>query len=92
MDIFQGIKLARIEQGLTQGELALKAGISVSYLSLIERRKRDPSISTLVKIATAVRTSFLALTFLGATEDGLEKIDPDLAQRTATFAFNRLRR
>lgn len=92
MDIFDGIKLARTEQGFTQGELALKAGISVSYLSLIERGKRNPSISTLVKIATAVETSLPMLAFLGATEDGLEKIDPDLARRTATFAFGSLRR
>ncbi len=92
MDIFEGIKLARTEQGLTQRELALKAGISVSYLSLIERGKRNPNISTLIKIANALRTSFLMLAFLGVTEDGLEKIDPDLARRIAAFAFDNLRR
>lgn len=91
MNICEGIKLARTEQGLTQGELAFKAGISVSYLSLIERGKRNPNISTLIKIANALRTSFLMLAFLGVTEDGLEKIDPDLAWRIAAFAFDNLR-
>lgn len=50
----RAIKMSRVGADLTQGELAEKAGISVSYLSLLERGKRDPSVSTVCKIAEAL--------------------------------------
>jgi transcriptional regulator with XRE-family HTH domain len=41
----------------TQEELAARAGISVSYLSLIERAKRIPHVVTLALIAAALGTT-----------------------------------
>jgi transcriptional regulator with XRE-family HTH domain len=38
----------------TQEELAQKAGISLSYLSMIERAQRTPYVETLVPIAAAL--------------------------------------
>ncbi|QTN29944.1 helix-turn-helix transcriptional regulator [Rhodoferax sp. AJA081-3] len=37
----------------TQGDLALRAGIAASYVSLMERGKRSPTIETIFKIALA---------------------------------------
>ncbi len=44
----------RTGQGLTQEELAFRAGMSVPYLSDIERGKSAPSLSMLVDLALAL--------------------------------------
>ena len=45
------IKEVRIELEETQFEFASNIGISIEMLSLIERRKANPSLDTLQKIA-----------------------------------------
>ena len=45
------IKLFRVHSGLSQAELAEKAGISVPYLGAVERGDKWPSPSTLAEIA-----------------------------------------
>ena len=67
------IRKAREEAGLTQQELALLCGISTSALSLIETGKRDLRVSSLFRIAAALRVSASAL--LATTDDG--KADPN---------------
>lgn len=51
-----GMRIAdlRREIGLTQGELAEKADISVVHLSNIELGKKTPGLSTLIRIAEAL--------------------------------------
>ena len=46
----------RIAKGLTQEELAFRAGMSVPYLSDIERGKSAPSLSMLADLALALET------------------------------------
>ncbi len=41
----------------SQEELAERAGISVSYLSMIERAERTPHVKTLEKVASALDVS-----------------------------------
>jgi transcriptional regulator with XRE-family HTH domain len=48
------IRLKRLENKLSLSELAKKTGFTKSYLSQIENLKREPSISTLTKIAFAL--------------------------------------
>lgn len=48
------IKSKRLENKLSLNELAKKTGFTKSYLSQIENLKREPSISTLTKIAFAL--------------------------------------
>lgn len=81
----KNIKLCRVLKGLRQKELANEAGISVSYLSLLERDKRNPSLSTLQKITTTLSISLPTFFFLAADSDGLEKIDSNLAHEQKTF-------
>lgn len=55
MTIGERIKEARLKAGLSQTTLAEKAGTGQVYLSLLESGKRpDPSISTLIKIASGL--------------------------------------
>ena len=52
------IRKLRLEKGITQIELAKKAGISNTYLSDIENERTNPSLKTLFKIAKALETNF----------------------------------
>lgn len=60
----------------TQEDLAERAEISVSFLSMIERGERAPHIDTLAKIARALEVSLCEL-FLFAGEEA-RSIDPAL--------------
>ena len=44
----------RIARGLTQEQLAAKAGISVSYVSMLQRGQRSPPLETLEQLAKAL--------------------------------------
>ena len=50
----RNIKLFRVNSGLSQEELAEKAGISVPYLGAIERSEKWPGPATLSEIAEAL--------------------------------------
>lgn len=53
-NVGMAIRAARLNLGLSQEDLAAKAGISVVYLSDIERGKRNVSIISLIRITTAL--------------------------------------
>ncbi len=55
--IGERIKALRIEQGMTLAELGQNTGLSVSYLSQIERDKTTPSLSTLTGIAKTLNVA-----------------------------------
>jgi transcriptional regulator with XRE-family HTH domain len=57
------VKLRRIRErkGLTQEELAKKAGVSRAYLSRLEMGRHDPPLSRLRKIAKVLRVKVSAL-------------------------------
>jgi transcriptional regulator with XRE-family HTH domain len=83
MNIGQAIQLARSKRKMSQAELAKRAGISVSYLSLLEREKRDPPLSTLRRISSALRVPLELLLFLGAEGGELGSLNRDLAGQLA---------
>ncbi len=51
----------RVEKKLTQAELADKSSLDRTYISLLERGERQPTISTLFKIASALETSVVSI-------------------------------
>ena len=53
-DIGNKIKSERLNKSLKQKELAVRAGISISYMSDIERGRTNPSVQTLKKISDAL--------------------------------------
>lgn len=87
INLGKAIKICRIERDMKQKELASLAGISISYLSLLERGKRDPNLSTIQKITSALNVPFSILVFLEAEEDELAMIDPELTDKLAYAAY-----
>ena len=61
MSIGHAIKQARSERGLTQQQLANRAGISITSLYYIESDTNSPSVRTLSKIAAALEVPVSAL-------------------------------
>ncbi len=56
-----GRNIARLrrEKGVTQEDLAVRAGYSQQYLSEIERGKRNPSIVAIYEFAQALGVDYL---------------------------------
>ena len=55
------LRKARVACGLTQEELALKAGLSRNYVSILELGQKSPTVAVLLRLAEAmdVRASTL---------------------------------
>jgi transcriptional regulator with XRE-family HTH domain len=57
----ENIKRIRDELDLTQEDLAYEADIDRTYISGIERAKRNPSLTLIVKLAKELKTTPAAL-------------------------------
>lgn len=55
------VRSLRCRRGLTQEAFATRSGISVSFVSLLERGIRSPSYETLVRIAQALEVPLAEL-------------------------------
>lgn len=55
------LKRYRAKSRLTQLQLAEKSDFDVSYISLLERGKRQPSLKTLLRLADALSISAVQL-------------------------------
>ena len=51
----------RVAAGLTQAELAERAGISVNFISLVERGLKSPTLSTMERLAAALKVPIMEL-------------------------------
>jgi transcriptional regulator with XRE-family HTH domain len=50
----QALREFRIERGMSQAQLAERAGCTPSHVSLVESGKRSPSIATLRRLSEAL--------------------------------------
>lgn len=64
--VARNLRHERTRQRLTQTDLAEKAGLSVSYVSMLERGLRNPPLETLDMLAKALRVDPLSLLERGA--------------------------
>jgi len=51
------LRKARNKAGLTQEELAFRAGVSLQYVSLLELGEKSPTVDTLIKLCKAMGAS-----------------------------------
>jgi transcriptional regulator with XRE-family HTH domain len=87
MNLGKAIKLCRTQKNMSQTDLASQADISVSYLSLLERGKRDPNLSTVERISGALKVPVSILVFLAADRDEISDISPQLAEKLSYTAL-----
>src|ERR1017187_1676525 len=73
MNYSKAIRVARSLADISQGQLADKAEIDRSYLSMIESGKRKPSIETIERIAKALKLPFHLLSLLGSEEADVKR-------------------
>jgi transcriptional regulator with XRE-family HTH domain len=57
----QNVRLRRSKLGLSQEELAARAGLHRTYIGSIERAERNVSIDNMERIATALTTTMAVL-------------------------------
>lgn len=58
VDVGARLKAIRAKQGLTQRDLAARAGVTNGMISMIEHNKHSPSVATLNRITDALGMSF----------------------------------
>ena len=72
MNYGKAIKIVRTAHGLTQAELAERLSIGPSHLSLIEGRRRQPSLRVLDEISAALGVPPHLLTLLSSGPEEVE--------------------
>lgn len=87
MNVGQAIRLCRTQRGVSQSAIANRANCSVSYLSMLENNKRDPTLSTVTKIAEALRVPVGLLFILAADQNELGAIDENVADQLMQSAL-----
>jgi len=86
MNVGRAIRWCRLRCGASQTDVARRAECSVSYLSMLENNKRDPTLSTITKIADALHVPVGALFVMAAEQAELGKIDRKLADEVRRAA------
>ncbi|MCL2626629.1 MAG: helix-turn-helix domain-containing protein [Cystobacterineae bacterium] len=76
------VRVLRESMGITQDEMAARCGITIGFVSLLERGERSPSYETLWRISKALDVPISELFF----EDGLEKSEAYALDRLLRFA------
>ena len=67
------LRRKRNEQELSQEELAHRAGMTMRYISLLECNKRQPTISTIYALCTALNISM---------SDFMEEVESNMRKKT----------
>lgn len=88
MNIGKAIKLCRNQKGFTKTKLAELSGLSISYLTLLEQGKRDPNISTIEQICSALGIPTTILIFLATENDERKNISPELSEKLSYLALS----
>lgn len=90
MNLGRAIRVCRLQKQMKQADLAQRANISVSFLSLIEQGRRDPNFLTVKDIATALEVPMSVLVFLAGEDKEFAEFSPELADKISLLAFRLL--
>jgi transcriptional regulator with XRE-family HTH domain len=91
MNLGRAIALCRKQRNLNQAALAKRAGMSVSYLSLLERNERkDPTLSTVQRLAEALHVPTGILFFLAAEDTELAGLSSEVKEKLSVAALSLL--
>jgi transcriptional regulator with XRE-family HTH domain len=84
MELGKAIRLCRSQKGLKLAELAKRAALSESYISLLERGARDPSLSSIEAIARALEIPVSLLIFLGSDAAETSSLPAEVREKLST--------
>jgi transcriptional regulator with XRE-family HTH domain len=91
MNLGYAIKFCRQQRKLSIPALASRAGLSPSYISLLERNGRDPPLSTMEKISRSLELPLSVLMFVGTSQGELDSIPAEITEKLAAATFKMLR-
>ncbi|MCU8006871.1 cupin domain-containing protein [Shewanella sp. SM87] len=74
MDIGANLKTVRKMKGLSQRELAKRAGVTNSTISMIEKNSVSPSVSSLKKVLSGIPMSLVDFFSIEASTDSEQKV------------------
>jgi transcriptional regulator with XRE-family HTH domain len=86
----RAIRLARAARNMSKKELAEKANIDGSYISLIEQDRRVPSVNKIDAIAGALQVPVHLLALLGAEGAQLKNISSQEAEQVGRLLLDLL--
>lgn len=79
MNYARAIRIVRAATGLSQKDLAKRAKIDPSYVSLLEAGERLPGPRAMRRIATALKVPMPVITLLASEKSDLRGIDEEQA-------------
>jgi transcriptional regulator with XRE-family HTH domain len=85
MNYGKALRIARAIAGVEQKQLAKKAGLDPSHISLIEKGTRKPSIGAIAKLCKALQIPEPLLTMLAAEPADLRGIDAQDFEKLGTY-------
>lgn len=91
MNIGRALKICRSARKLSLDELAERAGLSQSYLSMIESGKREPTLASIEKVSKALGVPTPILFFLAAEKSELVGLDTETSRRLAAAVLDVVR-
>jgi len=81
MNYAKAIRIIRSAKKLSQQELADKVSLDASYISLIEKGKRVPTIKVLKNISDELGVPFHLLTLLASDKEDLKHVSKSSAEK-----------
>lgn len=91
MEIGHALKVCRSSRKLSLDEVADRSGLSQSYISMIESGKREPTLSSIEKIAKALAVPTPILMFLAAGKDELQGLDAETSRLLSVAVLDVMR-
>ena len=91
MNIGHALKITRSAKKLSLQELADRTELSPSYLSMIESGKREPTLSSVKKLAEALGVPTPLLLFLAAEGSELKGLDAETSRRLSAAVMDVMR-
>jgi transcriptional regulator with XRE-family HTH domain len=81
MDLGSAIRQCRSRKKLTLAALSQRTGLSESYLSLLERGARDPTLSSIESISRGLEVPVSLLVFLGSDVAETSSLPPEVREK-----------
>jgi len=77
MDYSKALKIARAIKGIQQAEVALNADLDPSYVCMLEKGKRKPSLETIERLSSALGIPTHLFSLLATEKKDLKKADAE---------------